>query len=263
MCGNVFSPSQIRNYSDCACVQSRQVITPSGGNHDLQVVIVKTYLNENGYALAGKCERTCGTLITFLIFLFIVSLITACAQPSVIIVTLRSVEEEDRPFALGMQFVLLRTLAYIPTPIYFGAVIDTTCMLWQQDCGFHGSCWEYDVTSLRFVYFGLAASLKFLGFLFIFLTWYSLKQHEEQTQTHTHTLFPLDTVSHLICHAGGHKGHARTRSCPVFLPRPVEHSHAAMPTGHALSRGNSCPGNGLKAITPPIRSLGGGQKVVV
>lgn len=82
---------QIRNYSDCACVQSRQVITPSGGNHELQVVIVKTYLNENGYALAGKCERTCGTLITFLIFLFIVTLITACAQPSAIIVTLRCV----------------------------------------------------------------------------------------------------------------------------------------------------------------------------
>uniref|UniRef100_A0A3B4ZTE5 Solute carrier organic anion transporter family member 5A1 n=1 Tax=Stegastes partitus TaxID=144197 RepID=A0A3B4ZTE5_9TELE len=68
----------------------------------------------------------------------------------------RSVAEQERPFALGMQFVLLRTLAYIPTPIYFGAVIDTTCMLWQQDCGVHGSCWEYDVTSLRFVYFGLA-----------------------------------------------------------------------------------------------------------
>ncbi|XP_016343963.1 solute carrier organic anion transporter family member 5A1a isoform X1 [Sinocyclocheilus anshuiensis] len=260
-CSNIANQtSGIRNYSDCACVQSRQVITPSGGNHELQVVIVKTYLNENGYALAGKCERTCGTLITFLIFLFIVTLITACGQPSVIIVTLRSVEEEDRPFALGMQFVLLRTLAYIPTPIYFGAVIDTTCMLWQQDCGFHGSCWEYDVTSLRFVYFGLAASLKFLGFLFIFLTWYSLKQCEEQTHTHTHTLSPLDTVSHLICHTGGHKGHARTRSCPVFLPRLPEHSHAAMPTGHALSRGNSCPGNGLKAITPPIRSL---EKVAV
>ncbi|XP_016419688.1 solute carrier organic anion transporter family member 5A1-like [Sinocyclocheilus rhinocerous] len=110
-CSNIANQtSGIRNYSDCACVQSRQVITPSGGNHDLQVVIVKTYLNENGYALAGKCERTCGTLITFLIFLFIVILITACAQPSVIIVTLMSVEEEDRPFALGMQFVLLRTL---------------------------------------------------------------------------------------------------------------------------------------------------------
>lgn len=101
--GNVFSPSQIRTYSDCACVQSRQVITPSGGNHDLQVVIVKTYLNENGYALAGKCERTCGTLITFLIFLFIVTLITACAQPSVIIVTLRSASLHVLSYLLSLS----------------------------------------------------------------------------------------------------------------------------------------------------------------
>ncbi|KAI4786371.1 hypothetical protein KUCAC02_037164, partial [Chaenocephalus aceratus] len=91
----------------------RQVITPSSGGQvsQLQLVIVKTYLNQNGYALSGKCDRTCNTLIPFLIFLFIVTLITACAQPSAIIVTLRSVEEQERPFALGMQFVLLRTLA--------------------------------------------------------------------------------------------------------------------------------------------------------
>lgn len=84
--------AQIRNYSECACVQSRQVITPSSGgpvSNQLQLVIVKTYLNENGYAVSGKCNRTCGTLIPFLIFLFIVTLITACAQPSAIIVTLR------------------------------------------------------------------------------------------------------------------------------------------------------------------------------
>lgn len=107
---------QIRNYSDCACVQSRQVITPSGGNHELQVVIVKTYLNENGYALAGKCERTCGTLITFLIFLFIVTLITACAQPSAIIVTLRcvspsllSLSTDDR-FSIENEIVFMFTV---------------------------------------------------------------------------------------------------------------------------------------------------------
>ena len=82
---------QIRNYTDCGCVQSRQVITPSSGGqvNQLQLVIVKTYLNENGYAMSGKCDRTCNTLIPFLIFLFIVTLITACAQPSAIIVTLR------------------------------------------------------------------------------------------------------------------------------------------------------------------------------
>ncbi|KAM9789755.1 solute carrier organic anion transporter family member 5A1a [Neosynchiropus ocellatus] len=260
-CSSVSNDSSgIRNYSDCACVQSRQVITPSSGSqggNQLQVVIVKTYLNENGYAVSGKCDRTCSTLIPFLIFLFIVTLITACAQPSAIIVTLRSVAEQERPFALGMQFVLLRTLAYIPTPIYFGAVIDTTCMLWQQDCGVHGSCWEYDVTSLRFVYFGLAASLKFLGFLFIFLTWYSIKYKEERVERWLKRhLMPVDTVGSLVCHPGGHKGHARTRSCPVNIPRS---DHGALlangpPRAGALNRGvstQSCPGDELKAITPP------------
>ncbi|XP_064848740.1 solute carrier organic anion transporter family member 5A1-like [Oncorhynchus masou masou] len=253
-CSSVGNDSKgIRNYADCACVQSRQVITPSsnGQGNQLQLVIVKTYLNENGYAVSGKCDRTCSTLIPFLIFLFIVTLITACAQPSAIIVTLRSVEEQERPFALGVQFVLLRTLAYIPTPIYFGAVIDTTCMLWQQDCGVHGSCWEYDVTSFRFVYFGLAASLKFIGFIFIFLTWYSIKYKEERLERWLKHLSPMDTVSDLICHAGGHKGHARTRSCPVNIPR---NEHPIIPILNRGLSSQSCPGNSLKslkAITPP------------
>lgn len=137
--------------------------------------------------------------------------------------------------------------AYIPTPIYFGAVIDTTCMLWQQDCGVHGSCWEYDVTSFRFVYFGLAASLKFVGFIFIFLTWYSIKSKEDRLEGRRPSLPPLGTVSELVCQAGARKCHARTRSCPAFTldPTPLHHGHSSQ----------SCPGNALKAITPPVRPV--------
>ncbi|XP_037659179.1 solute carrier organic anion transporter family member 5A1 isoform X2 [Choloepus didactylus] len=225
----------IRNYTECTCVQSRQVITPPtvGQRSQLRVVIVKTYLNENGYAVSGKCKRTCNTLIPFLIFLFIVTFITACAQPSAIIVTLRSVEDEERPFALGMQFVLLRTLAYIPTPIYFGAVIDTTCMLWQQECGVQGSCWEYNVTSFRFVYFGLAAGLKFVGFIFIFLAWYSMKYKEEELQRQRWREFPLSTVSELV----GRPARAiaenctRTRSCPAFSSQGEVHEETVLQRG--------------------------------
>lgn len=109
--------------------------------------------------------------------------------------------------------------AYIPTPIYFGAVIDTTCMLWQQDCGVQGSCWEYDVTSFRFVYFGLAAALKFVGFFFIFLAWYSIKCKEEQLQRQRWRASPVNTVSEMVGQAGLQQNYARTRSCPTFSSR--------------------------------------------
>ncbi|XP_040597366.1 solute carrier organic anion transporter family member 5A1 isoform X2 [Mesocricetus auratus] len=223
----------VRNYTECACVQSRQVITPPtvGQRSQLRVVIVKTYLNENGYAVSGKCKRTCNTLIPFLVFLFIVTFITACAQPSAIIVTLRSVEDEERPFALGMQFVLLRTLAYIPTPIYFGAVIDTTCMLWQQECGVQGSCWEYNVTSFRFVYFGLAAGLKFVGFIFIFLAWYSIKYKEDELQRRRCREFPLSTVSELVGQPNKAEKYARTTSCPAFSTQGDFHEETGLQKG--------------------------------
>lgn len=106
--------------------------------------------------------------------------------------------------------------AYIPTPIYFGAVIDTTCMLWQQECGVQGSCWEYNVTSFRFVYFGLAAGLKFVGFVFIFLAWYSIKYKEDALQRQRWREFPLGTVSELVGAPEGGDKYARTRSCPAF-----------------------------------------------
>ncbi|XP_062386801.1 solute carrier organic anion transporter family member 5A1-like [Sardina pilchardus] len=265
-CSSVNNDSSgVRNYSDCACVQSRQVSTARGGvrGNGLSVVIVETYLRGKGWAREGRCQRTCGTLLPFLSFLFIVTFITACAQPAAIIVTLRSVDEQERPFALGMQFVLLRTLAYIPTPIYFGAVIDTACMLWQQQCAALGSCWEYDVTSLRFVYFGLAASLKLVAFLFILLTWWSIKRREERMGRCHGNLDALDTVSELLVvnhhrgngGGGGVKGHSRTRSCPPFLLR-MDHHPVAVATGQVICArggGSGCPGNGPKATAPSSR----------
>lgn len=89
-------------------------------------------------------------------------------------------------------------------------------MLWQQECGVQGSCWEYNVTSFRFVYFGLAAGLKFVGFVFIFLAWYSIKYKEDALQRQTWREYPLGTVSEAVGRPDSASKYARTRSCPVF-----------------------------------------------
>ena len=75
----------------------------------------------------------------------------------------RSVSEEERALALGLQFVLFRLLAYIPAPIMFGSVIDSTCLMWTSSCG-GGRCLMYDIEQFRFRYETLLRTLIYLLF---------------------------------------------------------------------------------------------------
>jgi organic anion transporter 3A len=68
-----------------------------------------------------------------------------------IFIFLRSVGEEERSFALGMQFVIFRLFGYIPAPILFGNLIDSTCLLWKSTCGEKGGrCLLYDIEQFRY-----------------------------------------------------------------------------------------------------------------
>lgn len=40
-------------------------------------------------------------------------------------------------------------LAFIPYPLIFGAIIDSTCMIWEKSCGKTGNCWLYDLDKFR------------------------------------------------------------------------------------------------------------------
>lgn len=63
----------------------------------------------------------------------------------------RSVNEEERSFALGMQFVIFRLFGYIPAPILFGNLIDSTCLFWKSTCGETGGrCLLYDIEQFRY-----------------------------------------------------------------------------------------------------------------
>ena len=53
-----------------------------------------------------------------------------------------------RSYALGFQFVVMKLLGYIPSPVLFGAVVDKSCLLWGESCGVTGACSWYSVGDL-------------------------------------------------------------------------------------------------------------------
>ena len=61
----------------------------------------------------------------------------------------------ERPFALGLQLVIMRLLAYMPSPLIFGKAIEWTCLVWRRDeCNQVGSCLFYDREHFRQIYGG-------------------------------------------------------------------------------------------------------------
>uniref|UniRef100_A0A8D3CHB1 Solute carrier organic anion transporter family member n=1 Tax=Scophthalmus maximus TaxID=52904 RepID=A0A8D3CHB1_SCOMX len=83
-----------------------------------------------------------------------------------------------------LHSLTLQLMSGIPAPIYFGAIIDSTCLKWgQKRCGGIGACRIYNTTSYRIAYLGLTLSLRTISFIicipgFILLS-RQLKKEEE------------------------------------------------------------------------------------
>ena len=61
----------------------------------------------------------------------------------------RSVPDNQRSFAMGLQFLILRSCAMLPGPIFVGKILDTTCLIWKtNECGRKENCYEYDLDKL-------------------------------------------------------------------------------------------------------------------
>ena len=57
----------------------------------------------------------------------------------------RCVPDDKRAFAMGMQYVFMKTIGLIPGPLTLGHLVDQGCRLWQDICGQKGRCFVYDV----------------------------------------------------------------------------------------------------------------------
>ncbi|XP_070534289.1 solute carrier organic anion transporter family member 3A1-like [Ptychodera flava] len=126
-------------------------------------------------ATPGICQRDCIFFIPFMLMLCLSTMLLSMETIPVVMVTLRSVTQMDKAFAIGIQYLIIRLFGFVPAPIYYGKTIDLTCILRHtKACGEDGACWVYDIETYKYLYFGLSIGLKGIAFIFFVIALISL-----------------------------------------------------------------------------------------
>ncbi|XP_028733345.1 solute carrier organic anion transporter family member 2B1 [Peromyscus leucopus] len=115
----------------------------------------------NGTVPAGSCDSACSHLVLpFILLISVGATVASITYTPSFMLILRGVKKEDKILAVGMQFMLLRVLAWMPSPVIHGSAIDTTCVHWALSCGRRAVCRYYDHDLLRHRFIGLQLFFK-------------------------------------------------------------------------------------------------------
>lgn len=137
-------------YFDCACMNDTQKFTEP-----------KT------------CQVGCSLFPGFLVFTFISIWFTFMSAMPNVVATLRSVEPVHRSLALGIESIFLRLIGTIPGPVFFGFIIDRTCLLEKS-----GSCLLYDNFAMAMALSMVVLAIKLIGVVFFgFALFFSNRSH--------------------------------------------------------------------------------------
>ncbi|XP_060240390.1 solute carrier organic anion transporter family member 1A5-like isoform X2 [Meriones unguiculatus] len=123
----------------------------------------------NSSAVLGLCDkgRECDSMLQyFLIMTAINSFIFSLSAIPGYMVLLRCIKSEEKSLGVGLHIFCIRLFAGILAPIYFGPLIDRTCVHWGTlKCGEPGACRMYDINSFRRIFLGIPAALRGLCIL--------------------------------------------------------------------------------------------------
>ncbi|KAH8290809.1 hypothetical protein KR054_006054 [Drosophila jambulina] len=158
-------------FTDCKCLGSSSFETGA----------------ESQFAVDGTCPVDCfNQFLVFLGVMCFLKLVGASSKSTNLLIALRCIPQEDKTFALGLGSMVASLLGFIPSPIFFGWLIDNYCLVWGKTCSNKGNCWLYDTESLRYALNLTAASFIFVGGFLNIAVWHhakDLKIFDEEEHT--------------------------------------------------------------------------------
>ncbi|XP_035304859.1 solute carrier organic anion transporter family member 1B3 [Cricetulus griseus] len=157
-------------FYDCSCIRDSGFQT---SNHSAHL----------GECRQKKCQKNYYFYIAFQV---INSFFTAMGSTSFILILLKTVQPELKSLAMGFHALVIRALGGILAPIYYGALIDRTCMKWSvSSCGTRGACRVYNAAWFGNVYLGLNTSLRTSALILYFVLIYAMKKKDEKKDSKT------------------------------------------------------------------------------
>lgn len=164
-------------YTNCTCLQHRK----------------SSFTQREITATTGRCKSDCYLLYVFLPLLLFAIFFRFMQSPPALSATLRCIHDNHRTFGLGIQWFIARLIGTVPGPIFFGAVIDSTCLVWQEnECGDKKSCYIYNNASLSANFFIILVCLKIFTAL-MFILAYKVYKPPTEGNTCTEIKKPADS----------------------------------------------------------------------
>nr|XP_033340984.1 solute carrier organic anion transporter family member 74D [Megalopta genalis]XP_033340986.1 solute carrier organic anion transporter family member 74D [Megalopta genalis] len=116
---------------------------------------------------AGPCTSDCTRpYLLFMVFTCIIQTLACSGKIGNVLVNYRSVDKKDKSFAQGITLMTISLFALIPGPIIYGAIIDSTCLIWEESCGTRGNCWFHHRRNFRYLVNVTSAGFSTIGVLF-------------------------------------------------------------------------------------------------
>ncbi|NXA91480.1 SO2B1 protein, partial [Melanocharis versteri] len=129
---NVHADGSVLNYTGCSCIAGL------------------------GLARPGSCGTACSHLfVPFVVLSCLAGILASTSHTPSFMLILRSIQPEDKSFAVGIQFMLLRVLGCGTGAVVRAVALGPWCILWERRCDRRAACRYYDNTLFRKRYLGL------------------------------------------------------------------------------------------------------------